>query len=563
MKHSQPRIRRRREAGIALVTALMISLVTATLLAASLCVSMTSNELGWNQARAEAALQIADAGINWELQYIAENTGQSSITLLSSQPIAGLGVTIKFPGESFAIKGTNGTVPGYSNGQFWVYASNDSAGLTAWDGVTSPFYITSSGLVNGAWNRVQITSQASSVFNIYGSGALGSYSNSPTTITVASGGSVVASGPAAVNGTVSTGNGGSFTAPTAINSNTCTYSSGQFTSSNVASGGSLCSKQAPVVYPTCASLIRKTCSQPNYTDAQAWSWRSSNCNNSSGVYTYTNYASSSTISTHNCQRVSGGCGTTLNNACWNNANTCPGTYNSSGYYWGWYWENPTYAVQTLIFEPGDYYFTSVQLAYDCTCQMIIDPQAQASGGTAGQVRFWVYDPGSSPTSDSCSLPIDCTCSNGSVFSCAGTAQQNSTTTNSSNCDCGQFRIYYGKDNCTCQFNRPSSCTDCQSNTVSGDFNYCCGLYACSKQPDTAVSTSGGCQAATDDPTKHGCTVGLCGASNTRSSGCCKITGSCLCDKLSCQKSCTLNYQASVCCTTDPCAGGQISSWCKK
>jgi len=562
MKHSHPRIRRRRDSGIALVTALMITLITSTLLAASLCVSMTANKLGWTQAEAESALQLADAGVNWELQYIAENTGQTSVTLMSSQPVAAVGATLEFPGENFLIKGTSGTVPGYNNGQFWAYASNDSAGDVAWDGVTSPFYITGTGLTNGVWNRVQITTTSASIFNVYGSGALGSYTTSPTTVTVASSSSVVVSGSAAINGTVSSGSGSSFTAPTAINSNTCTYSSGQFTSSNVSSGGSLCSRQAPVVYPTCASIIRKCCSQPSYTDAQAWSWRSSNCNNSTGVYTYNSWTNNSTISTSNCQQLSGGCGTKLTNSCWNNANTCPGTSNSNGYWWGWYWGNPTYAVQTLIFEPGDYYFTSCQLAYNNTCQLVIDPQGLASGCAAGQVRFWLYDPGSSPTNDSISLPIDCTCSGGSVFSCAGTAQQSNATTSSTNCDCGMFRIYDGKDNCSCTFNRPANCTDCNSNTVTGDFTYCCGCYACTKQPDTAVSSSGGCQAATDDPTKHGCTVGLCGCDHNRSDGCCKITGSCLCDKLSCQNSCTLQYKASTFCGNDPCSGGQVTSWCK-
>jgi len=563
MKHSLPRNRRRREAGIALVTALMITLITATLLAASLCVSMTSNELGWNQARAEAALQVADAGVNWELQYIAENAGQTTLSLLSSQPVASVGVTLKFPGENFPVKGANGTVPGYSNGQFFVYASNDAAGTTAWDGVTSPYYITSSGYVNGAWNRVQITSTASSVFNINASAALGSYGTSPTTVTVTgSGSSVVVSGSAAINGTVSTASGSSFTAPTAINSNTCTYSSGQFTSSNVTTGGSLCSNQAPVVYPTCASCIRKICGQPSLTDTQAYTWRSNNCSNSTGVYTYNNWTNSTTINTHNCTQVSGGCGTTLNNACWNNANTCPGTYNSGGYWWGWNWQPQSYAVQTLIFEPGDYYFTSAQLAYNCTCQLICDPQGAASGCTPGQVRFWLC-PGSNPTSDSISLPIDCTCSNGSVYSCAGTAQQSNTTTDCTKCDCGQCRIYDCKDNCSCQFNRPSGCTDCWSNSISSDFNYCCGVYASTRQPDTTVSTTGGCQTNTVTTTNKGCTVSLCGCDTHRSHGCCKITGSCLCDKLSCQNSCTLNFQASSTCTTDPCCGGQCASWCQK
>jgi len=546
MKHSQPRIRRHREAGVALLTVLMISMATAMILGASLCVSMTSSKLGWSQARAESALQLADAGVNSELQYIAQNTGQTLISLRSSQPVAGVGVTIQYPGENFPIKGRNGTVPGFSGGQFWVYSSNDAAGTVPWDGVTSPFYITASGYINNAWQRVQVSTQSASLFNLYGTVALGSYTGDNTGVTVAGGSNVVVTGPAGINGTVTTGSGGSITAPQAINANTCTNSTGQFTSSNVASGGTLVKQPTPYVYPTCATIIKQACGHPEYSDDQAWSWRSTNNCNSSCVYTYTSSANDSSIKPQNCQRLSGGCGTTLSNSCWANANTKPGTYNSNGYNWWWWWQNPTQAVQTLIFEPGDYYFTSVQLAYDCTCEMVIDSQAYASGGTPGQVRFWCHDPGSSPTDDSCSLPITHLPASGQ-----------------SSADPGLFRIYYGKDNHCCQFNRPSNCTDWQGNTVTGDFEYVCGIYACSKQPDTVVSTSGGCTPnPNSDSTKHGCKIGLCGQSS-RSAGCCKITGSCLCDKLSCQGGCTLNYQASTRCDSDPCSGGKILSWCKK
>ena len=154
MKHSQVRNRRRREAGVALITVLMISVATAMLLGASLCVTLTSSKLGWTQARAEAALQLADAGINSELQYIAQNQGQSMISLKSSQPLAAVGITLQYPGENFTVKGRPGTVAGYTGGQFFVYSSNDAAGTTAWDGVTSPFYITASGYVNKTWQNV-------------------------------------------------------------------------------------------------------------------------------------------------------------------------------------------------------------------------------------------------------------------------------------------------------------------------------------------------------------------------------------------------------------------------
>ena len=547
MKQSQIRIRRRRESGIALITVLLISVATAMLLGASLCVTLTSSKLGWSQARAEVALQLADAGINSELQYIAQNQGQSLISLKSSQPLAAVGVTIKYPGENFAIKGRSGTVPGFSSGNFWVYSSNDAAGTTAWDGVTSPFYITASGYVNKTWQRVQVSTQTTSLFNLYGTIALGSYNGNSTGVTVAPSASVVVTGPAGRNGQVSTGTGSTFTAPQAINANGCTYSNGQFTSSHVATGGTLVSCNQPYVYPTCAQIIKQACGHNEYSDDDAWTWRKSNCDNANKVYTYRSDATDSTIKASNCTKVVGGCGTVLNNADWNTCNTKPGTYDSSGYYWFWYWQNPTVSVQTLIFEPGDYYFSSVQLAYDASCEMIADTQAYASGGTPGQIRFWIYDKGSSVTDDCIQLPIT-----------------NTLAAGETDADCGRFRMYFGKDGHECQFKRPSGCKDWQGNTRNDDFEYHCGVYACSKQPDQIpASTGNGCQSnPSSDSTKTGCQVHLCGQTS-RSSGCAKITGSCLTDKLKCEGGCTLNYKASNYCNSDPCSGGKILSWCKK
>jgi len=535
MKQSPLIARRHRESGAALITVLMISLCTAMLLGASLTVAMTSQMLGYNQSYSEAALQLADAGINSELQVVAQNVSNPVVSLKASLPIVTVGVTITRPGKSTPVVGRVGTVPGYSGGNFYVYSSNDAAGTTAWDGVTSPFYITSSAVVNGCWQTVQIQSGTSSLFNVYGIFSLGD-SSTTSTVTVASGANVSITGSAGINGTVSQGTSCSFTAPTAINANCSKHSSGQLTSSNLCSGGNLCQTQQPIVYPKTSDCCRNAfgCSAGT-SDSVAYSTCQSHSCNSTGIYHYTSTASSSTINTHNCCQLGGGCGTSLNSNCWSNANIKPGTYTSN--YW-WWWQNPTVAVQTLIFEPGDYYFSSCQLAYDASKEMIVDPCAYASGGTPGQVRFWCCDSNASSdgaTNDYVQCPITNTCA-------AGTSTP----------DPGQFRLYYDKDGCSCNFTRPDNITDWTGNTVSGDFDYYCGVYSCSKP-------------ATDTSTKKGCSVGMCGTSNSHgctssNNGCCHLHGSMLCDHLQFQGNCKCDYTQSQTCTKDPCCGGCAVSW---
>jgi len=496
---------------------------------------MTTQMLGYNQANSQAAMELADAGANSELQTVALNVGNSVISLKADLPVVSAGVTISLPGTSTPVKGRVGTVSGYNGGNYYVYASNDAAGTTAWDGVTSPFYITSSACVNGCWQTVQIQSGTTSLFNVYGVFSLGD-SSSSSTVTVASGANVTVTGTAGINGTVSQGSSCSFTAPTCINANCSKHSSGQLTSGNCSSGGNLCSCQPPLVYPKTSDCCRSCfgCA-PGTSDSATYSTCQSHCCNSSCVYQYTNSAYNTNINTNNCCPLSGGCGQQLNSNCFNNANIEPGTYNSNGWWW---WQNPTVAVQTLIFEPGDYYFNSMQLPYDASKQIIIDPCAYASGGTPGQVRFWCCDCNAATdgaTNDYCQQPITNTCPSGS-----------------STPDPGQFRLYYDKDSCTCNFTRPDNITDCNGNTVTGDFNYYCGIYACSKP-------------ATDTSSKVGCCCSFCGTSNhsgcsSSNDGCAHLCGSMLCDHLSFQGNCKCDYTVSKTCTKDPCSGGCAVSW---
>jgi len=528
MKNSSIKPSRRRQSGAALITALMVSVATAMLLGASLTVALTNPKLGHRQADSQSAIELANAGINSELQFIALNTGNANILNRSSQPniVSGLAATLL--GSSTSVLGRQGTVTGYTGGNFYVYSSNNASGTIPWDGITSPFYVTSTANVGKCWHQVQIQAQSTSLFNVYGIFATGSYTNAPTAVTVAASASVNLTGSAGSNGTCSKGSGCSFQCPNAINSNCGAHSSGQFDSTCVKSGGSICSVQAPLIYPKTSDCVR-TCfgCSSSTSDSSAWNTCSNNCNgNTSGCYHYKSNANSATINTSNCTQLGsniwwwswlGGVGNQLNGSCWSNCNNKPGTNGK---------------VQTLIFEPGDYYFTSVQLAYDATNEMIIDPCAYASGGTPGQVRFWVYDPSSSTDgnpSDYVQCPITNTCASG-------------TTTP----DPGQFRLYYGKDGCTCTFTRPSGCKDYNGNTVSGDFNYYCGIYACTKQCTDTSSSVGTC-------------IGFCGTSSS-STGCANLCGSMLCDKLNFQGNCNCNYIQSQTCTKDPCSGGKVLSW---
>lgn len=553
MKTASLKLRRHRETGAALITVLMISLCTAMLLGASLTVALTSTELGWTQSYSQAALELADAGVNSEFQYVALNVSASLATGRSSQPVVYAGVTATLPGHTSTVLGRPGTVTGYSGGEYYVFSSNDAAGTTAWDGVTEPYYITCNAEVHNVWQTVQVEAESTSLFNVYGIDSTGD-SSSSSTVTVGSGSSVTVTGSGGTNGTVSQGSNCTFTAPQCINYNCGKHSSGQFTNTNVCSGGQLCSCQSACTYPRTATCCGNCfgCA-PGSSDATCFAACKSACCNSGNCYQYTSNASSNTICQQNCCKLSGGCGTgCLGNSCYSNCNTEPGTFTSSYSYW---YGAPTTAVKTLIFEPGDYYFTGMQLNYDAACNIVVDPCAYASGGTPGQVRFWFYDPNSGTDgnpADFCQCPITCTCASGQ-----------------STPDPGTFRIYYGKDNCTCNFTRPSGVCDWTGNYCQGDFNYYCGFYGCCKPAgDTNSSHHNCCCCFNGCQHNNGCNDnnwGWNGNSNTGNGSYngpwnCNLCGSMLCDNLSFTGCCNVNYTPSQCCSKDPCSGCSCQSW---
>ncbi len=506
----------RRERGGALLATLAFATFTALLIGAGLSVSSGHYSLAWSQGRSEGALLLAEGGMNDELAAIAANVGVPSATALGSSPTVAAGETLRFPGENHAVWGRRGTISG-TPGSYWVCATNNEwwrsgDAPVAWDGRTSPFWITSTAYVNGAWRRVEGQVSTTSLFALYAVYAMASYSNNSNAV-VLSAGDVIINGVAGTNGQISNSNGSTFQAAGLINAYTLNNPTGQFDSRHAMPGASFLTQAGPFIYPTTVSVLRRTLGIPTYSDAAAWSYLANNNDNDAKVYTYRGGASSATLSAANCTRLALPSTDFTNgkSSAWASAGAKPGT---SG------------KVKTLIFEPGDYYFTSVALGYDAATELVIDPQALASGGTPGQVRFWIYDP-AGKSNDAMALPIVATKPAG-----ASTA------------DPGGFRIYYGKDGKAFEFSRPGNTKDWNGASLLGDFNVYGGVYAVTKQPGDTSSVLAGTEIDF---------VGSTGAGDGRIT----LNGSLLADKVHFHGPCTVNFMASTV-PGDPPAGVRIS-----
>ena len=524
---SQTRTPLRRERGVALITAIMFVGMTSLLVGASLSLSSTHYAKAWAEARSESALLLAEGGVNDELAQLAQSVGLP----VSSLPVATPGETAVYPGESHVVYGRKGTVSA-TDETYWVCTTanewwRSGSAPQVWDGMAPTFWVTASAYVKGSWRRTEVQVSKQSLFGQYAIYTNGGDDNCTSSgVSLDSTANVTITGTSGTNGKVSCSSGCTLSCGSCLNANKGNCSSAQYTSSCVRAGSSLCTRNTPYTYPTCSSCLKQCCGLSSYSDSGAWTWIKNNCNNSAGMYTYRSGASSSTISASTCTRV-GYSGTTLrnfssynyySNGVWDYCRSKPGTYGN---------------VQTLVLEPGDYYFSSFQLSYDSGTELVIDPQAYASGGTPGQIRIWVYDPASNPTDDGVYMPIQMTTAAG-------------TTT----ADPSLFRIYYGKDGNCLTFYRPSGCRDYLGNTLTGDFNFCGGVYAVTRTANTQ-----GCS------TTVGAQVKMIGSSGS-SNGSCHLTGSMMCDKCAFSGPCKVDCNASCGHKNDPPCGAKIcGSYC--
>lgn len=412
--------------GVALPTALIFCLVLSLFIGGSLLVSQTNYSLSFQQTRSEGAILLADAGVNDELRVIANGASSTTQAGFSSQPVDyhatnPNSATATYPGETHAIYGRPSTVPSWykpdPNGLyplasapyycFWVYATNDPTTNTPWDGKQNPFYIVSRAADDGNWRKVTATCRANSFFNQYGLFADGT------------GNAFVGNGNAQVDVTGLLGTNGT----NQLNhiTGTTVYNAGGTTSlkaSNTTSGTVL-SNPSVVVFPTTATMLKRYLGVLADTDAQA--------------YSILGGQNALHLSTPHVYQFKANVNQTLGNIT--SANVLPYTFSgnvldssSNGS-----WKNATAfgGKTSLIFEPGDYYFTQLSASYMSGLQIFLDPQAFASGGTAGQIRFWVENP--SPPANN--APAD-------VLGISMTETYPAGTTTP---DPGNFRIFYGND----------------------------------------------------------------------------------------------------------------------
>lgn len=533
---------RRLRSGAALLVALVLSIVLSSIIGASLLFASNHHNLAYGNVRSEAALLLAEAGINDELQYFAKNLGNPNPALMTSQPVIANGETEVYPGDGHVIWGRKGSVDGYPGSYFWVYCTGSDG--NAWNGsyATLPITIHASAKVNGNWRRVRAQANTISIFSLHAIFALAAYTNSSNAIGLSSA-TVTVEGVGGTNGTISNSS-STLVVSNALNANTTVVTSGQFTVSNVAGGGLVYTQPTPVIYQPVASVLKTMKNRTGDSDAQVWTWLAANSSNATGAYTYRANATSKTINTANCVQYALGSNILTNTGTggtpkgvWTNAGYRPNSYNGStglvvqaasnaspiaittpgnhGYSTGesvfiknatgntaanGNWKitktgpktftlngstgNGTYTansgitfaniVQTVILGPGDYYFTDINLTKGIGTEIVIDPQALASGGTPGQVRLWIYDPGNGTQNDFCQLPIKSTLA-------AGATEP----------DPKLFRVYYAKDNKGFTLERPPGVTTVNDSNVveslTGDFHVYGAMYVVTKRPgDTSA-----------------------------------------------------------------------------
>jgi len=148
--------------GSALIAVVVLSAVGATLIVGSLMVSGSNYNLAMSRSNSEAALLLAEAGLNEELISISSRTSQTDASTWVTVPS-------KTSGEPY--EGRKGSVPGVS-GNYWVYGTTSPTVKTAWTG-TGPLYLVAVAKVGGAIRKasleVKVTQSAGSTPTTSGS----------------------------------------------------------------------------------------------------------------------------------------------------------------------------------------------------------------------------------------------------------------------------------------------------------------------------------------------------------------------------------------------------------
>jgi hypothetical protein len=356
----------RRQRAMVLITSLVVVLISAALVGASLSLSAAHNNLTWRYVESESALLLAEAGINDEF------------ALINRSRLDGGEFESSAPDEDG--RGRIGTVADV-NGQFEVKTTAFGSETLPWTG-SGRFWITSTGTVRGVRRTIRVTGGTQSVFDMYASFAVNS-ANADNNVFTLNGTDVTIDGVIGTNGDVQ----GSISPSRlrftqAINANTANYSS-QFRVSSYP-GANIVNWNFRVDFPTVTEIARH--SFPGQSDVWAY-LRTTNDN--SRIRTFTESGASLTADGTEVAQI-----IPVDLNPWVTGYTGGNLSGPQKDFGAWAYARPgpgTDGKRALIFPPGDYVFPRIDLVANPNCVIIIDNGGltEPFSTSRPQVRFWI------------------------------------------------------------------------------------------------------------------------------------------------------------------------------
>jgi len=350
--------------GASLLTALVAVLIVSIMLGGLGALAVSHYSRARSDAEYAKALQLAEAGINYELRYISDNQ------LSTVNPVA------HQAGSAYT-----GSVSG-APGTFSVWVTNDPDNGSAW-APPSAMLIHAIGTVNGISRRLVARGTRQSIFDIFTLYGI-------QTVNFNGSGSTVG-GDIGTNGTMNVVDPiGNVPAPGEI------YLAGGGATINK-TGTNVVLHPNPLEFPTIDEIIVKN--PPVGLGSTGWAWLTSTSPLNRSNPNLRTFAATGAALTPAGTRLAGApwTGTNAQSIRLQNAD-----FNSLG-------NHPSTGNKTLIIPPGDYYFTDIQLSG--TRQIIVDTGGLTTG-TPGLVRIWMNG---SNSNDQININVSFTSTNASMF----------------------------------------------------------------------------------------------------------------------------------------------------
>ncbi len=359
----------RRSRGATLITAIFATFGLSLFVGSTVMFVSSTYSLAWSRANSESALLLAEGGVNRELQYISKQmqAGSSqkshSYKTLPGEP---------YPGEPMDIEGMPGKV--------WVYTTQPGS-TNPWRG-HGPAQVTCTAEVGGkrfadsdsgptVTRKLTIQLTPSSIFKgfaLFGLHAAGN--GDQPSIGITGGSNVIIEGNVGTNGRVQ-GGAGEINFDRAYNYNARNGDSGQF------KGDETFSYPTPLVMPTVTEILDNILVNMNngYSEGgDAWA-RLGKHNDNDQIRQF---------------KLVGG---SLTSSGTQKAGTKSPPFTLSDSSFLGVNPRPLSVKRTLIFPPGDYYLTGLDLKWDGTTEILIDNAGltTSSGNNYNnqQVRIWV------------------------------------------------------------------------------------------------------------------------------------------------------------------------------